>query len=201
MVPMTAAAIERKLGSASGRLYAEVGELVELASRAGASAQQTRVALARIALGVLCGEYHDYRAGAPDPKGDFVQALRQVPLHRSVDAEISALIEDVQRGEYADGDVEAAKYVARVAPPARHLRVVEPLPEPEPIDLTQREWRVFVWLYRHVEVYGFSPLVKDMAIGLEMASIEVSNMLQRLERKGAVARIGGIRGWIPVRAP
>lgn len=201
MVPMTSAAIERKLGSASGRLYAAVGDLVELAARAGAAAQQTQIALARIALGVLCGEYHDYRAGAPDPKGDLVQALLRVPPHSSVDAGIAALVHVVQRGEYADGDVEAAKYVARVAPPARHLRVVAPLPEPEPIDLTQREWRVFVWLYRHVEVYGFSPLVKDMAIGLGMASIEVSNMLQKLEKKGAVARIGGIRGWIPVRAP
>lgn len=190
--------VERKLGAATGRLYAEISDLVDLAAQAQAA--PTRAALARVGLDVLCGAYHDLRAGAPNPKGDLVEALRRVPSHRSVDQEIAELVRRVLSREFAEDEAEGSRWVAR-ALPQRQTGAPQTAAELEPIELTAREWRTFVWLYRYVEVYGLAPLLREMAAGLEIATIAAHDMLRRLERKGAVVNVGGHRGWLPVRAP
>lgn len=187
--------VEHKLGTAASRLYdriaAKVGELSDAAPR---------TALAAVGLGVLCGTYHDYRAGWPNPKGDLVEALRAVPTDPSVDAWRDALVFSVLAGEYADGPVEAAKWAASVMP-AREEPVVVMAAARHPVDLNPREYRVFVWLYRYVEVYGKGPMVKEMSMSLEMKSIGITDVLRTLATKGAVVRVGGSRGWLPLRAP
>lgn len=188
---------EQKLGAATGRLYAAISDLVDLAAQAGAT--QTRQALAKLGLDVLCGVYHDLRAGAPNPKGDLVEALRRVPPHRSVDQGIVDLTRRVLSREFAEDEDERGRFALRVMPARRPGKPDDV--EPEPIELSPREWRVFVWLYRYVEVYGLAPLLREAAAGLETTTIAVSDMLRRLERKGAVAHVGGHRGWLPLRAP
>lgn len=195
---MITAPVEEKLGAATARLYSEVAALVSLAM--DARARQTRDALAKVGIRVLCGEYHDYRAGQPNPKGDLVEALRAVPVHPSVDGHRMALVRRVLAQEFADGPEEGARWVARVVPPRRPGAQREDA-TPEPIQLTPREYRAFVWLYRFVEVYGVAPLGREMAVGLGATGLVVSELLRLMEGKGAVVNLGGPRGWLPVRAP
>lgn len=192
--------VERDLGAASSRLYEEISVLVERAANAGVSAQETRLALSRIGLDVLCGAYHDYRSQGPNPKGDLIEALRAVPRHQSVDSAIGSMIVGILGGAFTDGEVEARKYVARMAPQPR-LTVKPAEADPEPIELASKEWRVFAWLHRYVEVYGRSPLLRELAAGLEMTTIAVVEVLRRIEKKRAVVNVGGKRAWIPVRSP
>lgn len=195
---MIAAPVEDKLGAATARLYSEVAALVSLAM--AARARQTRDALARVGIRVLCGEYHDFRAGQANPKGDLVEALRAVPTHPSVDGPRLALVRRVLAQEFADDSTEGARWVARFAPPRRTGEQPQGS-GPEPIELTPREYRAFVWLYRYVEVYGLGPLNREMAAGLGLTGLGVSDILRALERRGAVVNLGGHRGWLPVRAP
>lgn len=193
-----ASPVEDKLGAATARLYGEVAALVDLATQA--RARQTRDALAKVGLGVLCGEYHDFRAGQVNPKGDLVEAMRSVPRHPAVDGPRMALVRRVLAQEFADGSEEGARWVARVAPPRRpEIRHEEAAPEP--IELTPREYRAFVWLYRYVELYGMAPLIREMAAGLAVPGLGASDLLRALERKGAAVNLGGHRGWLPVRSP
>jgi hypothetical protein len=192
-------AIKSRLGERSAALYARITDLVTLAADARDSLART--ALARVGLATLRGEYHDYRAGQALPKGDLVTALRMVKCTApEVELGVVELLDAVVRGEYADGPEEAARLVEGVAParpgrakPGRHVH--------EPIELTPREWRVFAWLYRYIEVYGLAPLMRELASGLETTTLAVGDILRALERKGAVAHVGGHRGWLPVRSP
>lgn len=192
-------AIERRLGVKTAELYARIASLVELAiDRRDDSA---RTDLAKIGLATLRGDFHDYRAGHPLPKGDLVTALRGVHLRCStVAAGVIALIDDVVRGAFADGAAEAARLVEAVAP-SRIGLTSRARPDPVSIDLTERESRVFVWLYRYLEVYGLAPLMREIAAGLESTTLKIAGILRALERKGAVVKLGGHRGWLPVRAP
>lgn len=196
------AVVERKLGAATSALYAEVGCLVERVASASAShdAKATRLALARLGLDILCGKYHDYRAGAPNPKGDLIEALRAVPPHATVAAGVSALIRRVLLGQFEDGALEAQRYVARVAPSSRPTDLARSV-DLKPIELSARQWRVFAWLYRYIEVYGQPPMLVEMTQGLDQTDIDVLDVLKVLAAKGAVARLGGRRGWVPLRAP
>ena len=194
------AAVTQKLGAATNALYAEIGALIEMAAAAGASAGETRLGLACIGLDVLCGKFHDYRAGAPNPKGDLVEALRAVPPHRSVSDGIAALVRRVLLQEFEDGPDEARRYVARVAP-AGHVPWVPSPVDQAPIELTPRQWKVFAWLYRYTELHGETPTLGELALGLSMADTDVADVLRKLEAKGAVARLGGKRGWVPLRCP
>lgn len=196
-------AIQRRLGVKSAELYSRIASLVELAI--DRRDQVSRRDLAEIGLATLRGDYHDYRAGHPLPKGDLVIALRAV--HRDAVTRCSAvagavdrLITDVVRGDFADGPSEAARLVEAVAPGGARQPATKK-PEPLPIDLTDRESRVFVWLYRFVECYGLAPLGREMAAGLESHSLKINGVLRALERKGAVVHLGGRRGWLPVRSP
>jgi hypothetical protein len=187
-------AVEAKLGSATARLYAEVSALVERSSSAGDAAKPTRLAMARIALSVLCGDYHDIRAGSPRPKLDLVDALRRVPGHASVSWDIESLAQRALAGEFSD-EFPVRSISAPAATPA-------PIAEtPDPIYLAPNEWRVFAWLYRYVELYGMPPLHRELTDGLGIPAVTVADILRRLETKGAVVSIGGRRGWIPVRSP
>lgn len=193
--------MERKLGVAAARLYAEVGELVETAARAGGQASAARLALAKIGLQILCGAYHDFRTSSSGPKDDLIAALRAVPRHESISAAVDGLVDAVLWGEYDDGADEARRYVARVTPSVRAVAQRHPSVVPEPISLGEKEWRCFAWLHRYIEVYRKSPLLREMAVGLGITTSAVSEILARLERKGAVAHVGGRRGWITVRSP
>lgn len=193
-------AITAKLGTSAARLYAEASALVDLAAGAGAPAQASRLALARLGLRILCGDYHDFRASEPAPKHELAQALRRVPPHASISHGIAELARDVEAGLFDEDSAEAARYVARVAPPGRVRPMVEQ-PAPEPIELTPRLWRVFAWLYRYCEAYGKSPRLADIADGIGSTTIAVSGALRDLQRRGAVVSVGGARGWIPVRQP
>lgn len=185
-----------KLGSATVRLYAAVVELVEQSSRAGEAAGPTRLGLARVALAVLCGDFHDRRSSSPRPKLDLVEALRRVPQHASVSWEIDGLVQRSIAGEFAD-DMPTMRPDAG----SRPGRMPSVEATPDPINLAPNEWRIFVWLYRYVELYGMPPLHREMADGLGITTVAVADLLRRLEAKGAVATVGGRRGWIPVRAP
>lgn len=191
-------AIQRRLGIKSAELYARVASLVELAI--DRKDQEARADLAAIGLATLRGDWHDFRSGHPLPKGDLVQAMRRVRSRCStVAAGVQSLIDDVVRGDYADGPTEAARLIEGIVPGARMATVARK--EPPPIDLTDRERRVFLWLYRYIEVYGLAPLMREVAGGLETTTLKIAGLLRSLEKKGAVVRLGGHRGWLPVRAP
>lgn len=192
--------VERDIGAASSRLYEEISVLVERSANAGESASGTRMALSRIGLDVLCGAYHDYRSQGPNPKGDLIEALRAVPRHPSVDAAVGSLITGVLVGTFTDGPDEARKYAAKMTPPPRPTSTPAAA-YPEPIELSSREWRVFAWLHRYVEVYGRAPLLREIAAGIETTSISVAEIMRQLQKKKAVVHVGGHRAWIPIRSP
>ncbi len=192
--------VESRLGVSSRKLYNNVAELVALAARAGESAKPSRIALARVGLDVLCGSYHDVRASGPNPKGDLVEALRAVPPHPAIDAGIRILVHAALSGEFAEQDGERARWVARQVPPRRGGDR-PPAHVDDPIELTHRQWRAFAWLHRYTEVYGRPPKLSEMAAGLEIEELSVVGAMQELERHGAAANIGGMRGWIPLRSP
>lgn len=198
--------VERRLGSATGRLYVAVQRMLDAVAdydqqlpdplpRVG---YDTFQALVRLNLDILCGKFHDYRSGAPMPKADLVTALRAVPPHESVSGRLSDLVEDVIAGAYADEPSERWHWVASAAP--QRALPAQPRP-PQPIKLADRDYKVFVWLYRYVEVYGTPPLVREIAEGCEAEPLRINAALKSLEKKGAVVGLGGPRGWIPVRAP
>jgi hypothetical protein len=191
-------AIERRLGSKSADLYDRIATLTSLAIDLRDDA--ARRSLAVIGLAALRGDYHDYRSGKPLPKGDLVIALRAVPCHHPVMvSSVKRLVDDVVRGDYADGAAEARRMADAVAP--RCERVAVQQREVSEVSLTTREWRVFAWLYRHCECYGVAPLIRELADGLEVTQLAVVNILKVLEDKGAVVNLGGHRGWLPVRSP
>jgi LexA DNA binding domain len=190
--------IAERLGVKTAELYSRVADLVSLAAERGD--EEARVGLARVGLGTLRGDYHDFRAGHPLPKGDLVTALRAVHFRApEVSAAAGRLVDDVVMGAFADGPDEAARLAESVAP-LRPGRTHEP-PELVEIDLTERERRVFVWLYRFIEVYGLAPLMRELSAGLDTPQLSVAGILRSLEHKGAVVRLGGHRGWLPVRSP
>lgn len=205
MVVMTLA---DALGTGTATLYGRVVALVEK------TRGRRRERLSRIALDVLCGAYHDFRAGAPNPKGDLVEALEHVHEPYWLDGmlidppslidmnDVIILIADVLRGEFSDGPAESARWAESVAADLKARMPGEPsIPDPAAIELTPREREAFVWLYRYVEVHGQPPTVKEIASGIGRPAIEVNEILRQCLRKGAVVRIGGSRGWLPVRAP
>lgn len=190
--------IEQKLGAATGRLYERLAGLQKVADDLDLPSQ--RRALSRIVLDVLCGAYHDFRSGRPFPKGDLVEAVRAVPAHAALDDQRAAVEREILVGHYDEDDEEGRRWIAKLAPPTPG----KPPPadvRPQAVELTPREYRVFVWLYRYVEVYGRRPLLREMAAGLEISQLDASGVLRALERKGAAAHIGGHRGWVPTRCP
>lgn len=192
--------VEQKLGNATGRLYDAVTRMM-----GSCEGTPTHAALSRLALATLCGAYHDYRAGAPNPKGDLVEALRAVQSHSQVDVPRAALLLRVLAGDFADG--EAARWVVRGPRNGGAAVALEPVALPVAVELIEKEHRVFTWLYRFVEVYGFGPTLREIARGLhwgapwEIDELEVGRLLRQIERKGAVVGLGGVRGWLPTRAP
>ncbi len=190
--------IASRLGVKTAELYGRVQDLVSIAADTGDD--QARIGLSKIGLATLRGDYHDFRAGHPLPKGDLVMALRAVHFQSpEVVAAVGRLVDDVVYGLLDDGPEEAIRLAESVAPRARHGER-EPVVLAE-IKLTEREYRVFVWLYRYIEVYGLAPLLRELAAGLDTPPLSVSGILRSLEHKGAVVRVGGHRGWLPVRSP
>lgn len=188
-----------KLGAATGKLYQRITGLLKIAT--DLQIEPTRSALARVALDVLCGTYHDFRSGRPLPKGDLLEALRAVPPHPALDDQRAAVQAEVLAGWYDEDDEEGRRWVAKLARPrVPGQRAPQDL-QPQAVELTPREYRVFVWLYRYVEVYGLSPLLREIAAGLGVEPAEVKEALGLLERKCAAANLGGHRGWVPTRAP
>lgn len=190
--------ITAKLGVATGKLYQRVQGLQQIAADLGI--EPARAALARIALDVLCGTYHDYRSGRPLPKGDLIDALRAVPPHPAIDDPRADIEAEVIRGWYDESEEEGRRWVAKLAPRQPGKPAPQDL-QPQTVELTPREYRAFVWLYRYVEVYGESPRIAEMVAGLEIEAPQVSEVLRQLERKGAAANLGGKRGWVPTRCP
>lgn len=194
---MQGSIVERKLGASTAHLHAAIGEVSSLAY-----AQQTKASLARIGLDVLCGAYHDYRSLRVLPKGDLVTALRSVPADPAVDDAIAGLVTRIVVGEFDEDESEAARWAAR------YTGGGTPRPSPRlPADplatilLTDRERRAHTWLYRYVEVYDRGPVYQEMMDGLGIRSIEVSELLRQLAKKGAAVKLAGKRGWLPTRAP
>lgn len=194
--------VELKMGAATARLHERVMSLMSIAAAAGAPALYAHGSLGKLAMRVLCGEFHDYRSGHVLPKGELVESLRAVSAHPAVDAAREDLVHDVLRGEFSDGDDEASKWVARMFPD-KPIAVLDrrPAPDPRPVELNDREWRVHTWLYRYIEVYGRAPTLREIGAGIGMQSTSVHDVLVVLERKGVVSHVGGRRGWVPTRAP
>jgi hypothetical protein len=191
--------LEKKLGVGTARLYERLVALQKVAEVL--QAEPVVRAIARIVLDALCGSFHDYRSGRPLPKGDLIEAIRAVPPHPSLDGQRAAIEAEIVAGWYDEDEDEGRRWVARRIPPRKPGHRTPQDVEPEAIELTPREYRVFVWLYRYVEVYRISPLLREVAAGLEVTTLHVREVLGILERKGAAASLGGHRGWVPTRAP
>ncbi len=191
--------VEGKLGVATGRLYERINGLLKVAE--DLAIEPARRSLARIVLDVLCGTYHDFRSGRPMPKGDLYEALGAVPPHPALDGQRAAIRAEVLAGWYDEDEEEAKRWVARLVPTRRPGQRAPQDLEPQVVELTPREYRVFVWLYRYVEVYGLSPLLREVSAALNITTLHVRDVLGLLEKKGAAANLGGHRGWVPLRAP
>lgn len=194
---MQGSIVERRLGASAAHLHSALGEVSALAR-----SPQTKQRLARIGLDVLCGAYHDYRSLRVLPKGDLITALRAVPADPEVDDAIAGLVTRIVLGEFDEAESEAArwasKYLAGLAPKSSPRLPDEPLAT---ISLTDRERRAHTWLYRYVEVYDRGPIYQEMQDGMGLRSIEVSELLRQLAKKGAAVKLAGKRGWLPTRAP
>lgn len=191
--------MEKKLGAATARLYQRINGLLQVAE--DLKIEPVRRALARILLDVLCGTYHDFRSGRPLPKGDLHDALGAVPPHPALDDQRAAVQAEIVAAWYDEDDEEGRRWVAKLLPARSPGQRARQDLSPEAVELTPREYRVFAWLYRYVEVYGMSPLLHEIAAGLEVPAVQVREVLGLLERKGAAANLGGHRGWVPTRAP
>lgn len=190
--------VTAKLGAGTGKLYQRVADLLVIAT--DLQIEPTRAALARIALDVLCGAYHDYRSGRPYPKGDLHDAIGAVPPHPVLDDQRVAVQRELVAGWYDEDDQEGKRWVARLVPRKPGQRAAQDL-QPDAVGLTPREWRAFVWLYRFVEVYAKSPTRREMAAGLGIVPTEAHEVMRLLETKGAATNLGGKRGWVPTRTP
>jgi hypothetical protein len=197
------AVVRKSLGDATARLWCAVNVLLERVSAAPPAIERTasRVALSQLALQVLCGRYHDFRSAAPLPKADLIVAIRELPPHDAIDADRQLLVDEVIRGAFADGDDEAARYAASVVNKTAVRRQPPPPRQDDPITLTPKQYRVFVWLYRHMEVYGVPPTLAELADGIEETATSVHSQLKSIAKRGAVVNLGGPRGWFPLRAP
>jgi hypothetical protein len=176
------------LGEATARLYERLLAIVARATTA-------RPALGRIVLGLICGAYHDYRAMAPMPKADLVEALRAVQDGARVRRKIGELVGEIIAGRFADDETEARRWSEHEAPPPI------PLPTPTlapPAPLSERQRTVLAWILRYREVYGRSPTGKEIGSGVGIAPKKVGRTLRQLEAKRAVAMLDGP---VPTRAP
>lgn len=184
------AEVRAQLGTATEALYRR---MVELAERATGDAQR---AIARIALDVACGTFHDYRSGRPLPKGDLIEALRAVPPQAGIDEERAALEREVLLGCYDDGEAEARRWALEMAP-------IRPPPPPRgtaapPIALAPREQRARIWLLTHVAATRRGASLSDVAAGLGVHRLTASELMRALARKGAAVNVGDGAGWLPV---
>jgi hypothetical protein len=207
--------VEKKLGTATARLHERIVAMIQMAHDAGASALQAHGALAQLSLRVLCGDFHDYRSGELLPKGDLVEAMRALPAHASIAVSREELITAVLAGGFRDSEDEAKRWVARLVSPRPSLPAQSPPAQgaPRALELSHREYRVFVTLYRYVEVYGNSPQLRELAElastqgdagpgdRVRLNSLKVAEVLRQLAAKDVVMHLGGTRGWVPLRAP
>jgi DNA-binding CsgD family transcriptional regulator len=182
-----------QLGEATERLYQRVTKLAELA------AGEARIALSRIALGVACGAYHDYRSGVPLPKGDLIEALRAVPWPPDLPEPSRAIELEVLLGWYDDGEEEARRWVNELAPP-RTAPEAPPAAaaaqQPAPA-LTPREARMLAWLHGSYEAQQRALQPTEIARALGIDRLTARQILQQLARKGAAMHAGRRRGWLP----
>jgi len=188
---MSSALVRAELGASTARLYERL-----IATAARARAKAARPALGRIVLELTCGTYHDFKSPAPMPKAELVEALRGVPVDGSA-AAVRALIDDIIAGRFAEDAAESARWTAAACPRAPAEPAAPPAPAP-PAALTPRQRAVLAWIIRHREVYQRSPQGKEIADGLGLGEMKVSNAIRQLEAKGALARLDEI---IPTRAP
>lgn len=184
--------VERKLGVATAKLQQRVLDIIE---KTGAG--RARDALLRINLSVLCGSYHDFKSGQVLPKADLAADLRKIVALPPASWMIAELVADIAAGIFADTRTESRRWMAD----AGDRSASRPDDAPHAIDLKPAEYRVFVWIYRYVEVYGQSPTQREVADGVGMHRLEVDAVQRKLEKKGALVHIGGVRGWLPIRAP
>lgn len=189
--------VERKLGQSTGRLYAAVQRMLDVIT----DRCPLRDELARLSLDILCGRYHDYRSGSPMPKADLVDRLRAMPAHSLVDGKRQSLIDETIAGNYDDGESESRRYAAALVANGRGSTSSMVSILPREIKIPPDHYRLFVWLYRYVEVYGVGPLRQEIIDGVGMAALKVADVLRRLEMIGAVVGMGGPRGWLPTRSP
>ncbi len=187
--------LREQLGEATERLYLRVTELAE---RAAGDAQ---VGLSRIALGVACGTYHDYRSGHPLPKGDLIEALRAVPAQPGIDEQRAAIEREVLLGWYDDGEDEARRWAIELAPVRPAPPSVPALPPPPaPRPLTPPEVRVLSWLRGRYESDQRAVTPTEAARDLGIDRLTVLQVLRQLARIGAAIHAGRRAGWLPAEA-
>lgn len=196
--------VTKRLGRSAGALYHRLVEMLELSK----PDTESRARVRRIIIELLCGSYHDYRSEATIPKGDLVIALRELAPDPPDKMAILALqlVGDVLRGDFDEDETEGKRWAEHiVAQKTKHRQLTVPIMHPDNgvsvVDLTPRERELFQWLCRYHECYSRPPTIREMADGCSMSPQRVSQILQNLERKNAVAGLGGTRGWVPTKAP
>lgn len=191
--------VERRLGASTAKLYTRVLDLLQVATRGDTP---TRDAIRRLIINLLCGAFHDYRAGSLMPKGDLVEALRAIPHDDGAALKIKRLIDATLRGEFDEDEAEGTRWRERMVNDRvrdQRMRVV-PYAAPSAVELTPRETEVLMWMNRYIDTYGRPATVREIGEGVNMSSTRVSQVLRRLGEKSVVSNIGGSRGWIPTKA-
>lgn len=193
--------VTRRLGSASGQLYARLVALLEYASEE----TPTRAAIRRIIIELLCGAYHDYRSDAPLPKGDLLIALQAVPYEPMLEFAMSALRSDVIAGKFDEDASESKRWADHLvdAKTAHRRRTLVEYETPKKleyraIEIGPRQREVLDWLCTYIERRGESPTISEIGAGVGMNEIVVLAKLNVLNEKGLVANVGGARGWSPM---
>lgn len=202
MIDNVATVIEQRLGASTARLHARIVELVMGARRASAQ-------LRAIVVAVTCGHYHDFVSDSVFPKGDLIEALREVRRDDSMHGvgpatqmAIDRLIVEIIEGRFNETADEGRRWADRVVTiTARTAKYKHPPPaEPPAIDVTDRDLVVLTWLVNYGDRSTTGPTLGEVATGCRLSLSSVSASLSRLEARGAAVRVTDNR-WLALRRP